>query len=83
MTDVLNKVIADEADAGIVYVTDVKGAGDQVKGIAIPNKCQCDERLPDQLVKDGPNQDLGQKFIDLVLSKSGQKVLQDVGFLAP
>ena len=83
VTDVLNKVIADEADAGIVYVTDVKGAGDQVKGIAIPNNVNVANDYPITLVKDGPNQDLGQKFIDLVLSKSGQKVLQDAGFLAP
>ena len=36
MTDVLNKVTTGEADAGLVYVTDVQAAGDKVKGIAFP-----------------------------------------------
>lgn len=83
VTDVLNKVIADEADAGIVYVTDVKGAGDQVKGVEIPSDINVTNDYPITLVKDSPDQDLGQKFIDLVLSESGQKILQDAGFLAP
>jgi len=33
VTDVIAKVQAGEADAGLVYVTDVKAAGDKVKGI--------------------------------------------------
>ena len=36
VTDVLGKVASGEADAGLVYVTDVKGAGDKVKGITFP-----------------------------------------------
>jgi molybdate transport system substrate-binding protein len=33
---VLAKVIADEVDAGVVYVTDVLVSGDKVTGVAIP-----------------------------------------------
>lgn len=83
VTDVLNKVIADEADAGIVYVTDVKGVGDQVTGIDIPANVNVTNDYPITLIKGSANQDLGQKFIDLVLSTKGQQVLRDAGFLAP
>ena len=40
VTDVLGKVTSGEADAGIVYVTDVKAAGDTVETIEIP---ACDQ----------------------------------------
>ena len=36
VTDVLGKVTAGEADAGLVYVTDVRAAGQSVQGIAFP-----------------------------------------------
>ena len=36
VTDVLAKVTRGEADAGVVYVTDVKAAGDAVKGVTFP-----------------------------------------------
>ncbi|MFZ1362927.1 MAG: molybdate ABC transporter substrate-binding protein [Candidatus Nanopelagicales bacterium] len=83
VTDVLNKVIADEADAGIVYVTDVKGAGDKVAGIEIPTNVNVINDYPITLVQGSSDQELGQKFIDLVLSDKGQQVLHEAGFLAP
>ena len=36
VTDVLDKVTSGEADAGLVYVTDVLAAGDEVEGIEFP-----------------------------------------------
>src|SRR6478609_5407430 len=36
VTDVLGKVTSGEADAGVVYVTDVKGAGSSVDGVTFP-----------------------------------------------
>ncbi len=48
VTDVLNKVTTGEADAGLVYVTDVQAAGDKVKGIEFPESSVGREHLSDR-----------------------------------
>ena len=48
VTDVLGKVTSGEADAGLVYVTDVKAAGDKVKGDPVPRVRAGREHLPDR-----------------------------------
>ena len=80
VTDVLAKVESGEADAGVVYVTDVEAAGDQVTGIDFPEASQAVNVYPIATVKDSDQADLAQQFVDLVLSDAGQKVLHDAGF---
>ena len=48
VTDVLGKVTSGEADAGLVYVTDVITAGDAVQGIEFPESGVGGEQLPDR-----------------------------------
>ena len=80
VTDVLAKVTTGEADAGLVYVTDVIGAGDDVEGIAFPESSSAVNIYPVSTVADTPNPELAQEFIDFVLDESGQAVLRDAGF---
>lgn len=80
VTDVLAKVQAGEADAGLVYVTDVKAAGDTVKGIPFEESSEAINTNEIVALKGGPQAALGQQFVDLVLSAEGQKVLSDAGF---
>lgn len=80
VTDVLAKVQAGEADAGLVYRTDVIAAGDTVTGIDFPESAEAVNRNPIAALKDGPQAALGQEFVDLVLSQQGQQVLADAGF---
>ena len=83
VTDVLNKVTTGEADAGLVYVTDVAAAGDAVEGITFPEAAEAVNVYPIAPVADSANADLAQAFVDLVLSDEGQTVLGDAGFAKP
>ena len=83
VTDVLNKVTSGEADAGLVYKTDVQGAGDKVTGVAFPEAGEAVNVYPIAVLAGGENSDLAQEFVDLVTSAEGQQVLADAGFGKP
>jgi molybdate transport system substrate-binding protein len=83
VTDVLAKVTAGEADAGLVYVTDVEAAGSKVEGIAIPESGEVENVYPIAPVEGTDEPDLAQEFIDTVLGDTGQQVLADAGFGRP
>ena len=80
---VVTKVSLGEADAGIVYVTDVTAGGDQVEGVDIPEEQNVVATYPIATVKASKAQDKAQAFMDLVLSDQGQQVLKKYGFLPP
>lgn len=79
----LTKVELKEADAAVVYRTDVKAAGDKVQGVEFPESAKAVNAYPIALLKDAPNATAAQAFIDLVKSAEGQKVLTGAGFLKP
>ncbi len=83
VTDVLGKVIAGEADAGLVNVTDVKGAGDKVEGIEFPQASAAVNVYPIATLKDSRNQAAANAFVEAVTSAAGQRVLADAGFGKP
>ena len=80
---VVTKVTAGEADAGIVYETDVTAAGDAADGVDIPEDINVVAEYPIAVTKDAPNPFGGQAFVDFVASDAGQKILASYGFLAP
>ena len=77
---VVSKVSLGEADAGIVYVTDVKAAGAKVQGVDIPKAQNVIVSYPMATVKGGPNPKGGSAFLDFVLSAPGQAILANYGF---
>ncbi|MEX0427649.1 molybdate ABC transporter substrate-binding protein [Nocardioides sp. DS6] len=83
VTDVLGKITSGEADAGLVYVTDVTSAGDQVKGVPFPQSSKVVNTYPIATLKDAKNADLAEQFVDFVLGSDGQKVLKNAGFGQP
>lgn len=83
VTDVLGKVISGEADAGLVYVTDVKTAGDKVKGIPFAESDKTVNTYPIATVGTSRNKDLAAAFVATVTGSEGKKVLNDAGFGTP
>ncbi|WP_035775965.1 molybdate ABC transporter substrate-binding protein [Arthrobacter sp. H5] len=82
VTDVLGKVTSGEADAGLVYVTDVSAASDAVEGIAFDESAEAVNTYPLAPVVDG-NTDLAEAFIELVTGEGGQTILAAAGFGPP
>jgi molybdate transport system substrate-binding protein len=83
VTDVLAKVTSGEADAGLVYVTDVIAAGDDVQGIEFPESSAAVNKYPIATIADSESADLAQEFVDLVLGETGQTILANAGFARP
>jgi molybdate transport system substrate-binding protein len=77
---VISKIELGEADAGIVYTTDVKAAGAKVQGIQIPDQDNVVAAYPIAGVKGGPNSAGAQAFVAFVLSAEGQTTLESFGF---
>ena len=78
------KVALGEADAGIVYTSDVTpDIADQVLQIDIPNDQNVIATYPIAPLADAPAPTLAQSFIDFVLSAEGQAILAKWGFGPP
>lgn len=83
VTDVLGKVRSGEADAGLVYVTDVAGAGTEVTGIDFPEAKAAINVYPIASLKGAADTSLASEFVAAVTGADGQQVLRDAGFAAP
>lgn len=76
-----NRVTLGEADGTFVYITDVTpDIEDQVKVEEIPENLNVRATYPIATLKEAPNPELAQKWVDLVLSDEGQGVLEEYGF---
>jgi molybdate transport system substrate-binding protein len=83
VTDVLGKVVSGEADAGLVYVTDVRTAGDKVKEIPFPEASQAVNTYPIAAVRTSKNKELAAEFIAAVTGPDGRRLLSGAGFGTP
>jgi molybdate transport system substrate-binding protein len=81
---VLGKVMADEVDAGIVYVTDVKSVGSKVTSVAIPVARNVTTTYPIATVVGAPNATAARAFVAYVrYTPSAQGILRAYGFAKP
>jgi molybdate transport system substrate-binding protein len=84
---VLTKVALGEADAGLVYVTDVEAAADDVFGVEIPAGQNTSTDYPIATVTnrdaDPAQEATAREFVEFVLSAEGAAVLRAAGFAGP
>ncbi|WP_461190436.1 molybdate ABC transporter substrate-binding protein [Arthrobacter sp. Z4-13] len=80
VTDVLGKVISGEADAGLVYVTDVQSAAGKVEEVPFPEAAGAVNSYPAAVLSGSRNSKDARAFLELLSSPEGQQVLAAAGF---
>jgi len=79
---VVSKVQLGEADAGLVYRSDITPAvARYVRAFEIPERANVIATYPLALLKDGPAPDIAKAFVDFVLSADGQRILEQHGLM--
>lgn len=79
----LATVARGDADAAIVYVTDVIAAGATVDPVTIPARANVTAVYPIAPIAASPNLRLAQAFVEFVVSPAGGRILSRYGFRAP
>lgn len=80
---VVSRVTLGEADAGVVYVTDVRAAGERAEGIDIPDAANVVATYPIAVLRDAPNRTGAEAFVAFVAGPEGRQILEGFGFLSP
>ena len=80
---VVSKVALGEADAGIVYVTDVRAGGARVAGVPVPERYNVVARYPIVRLHGAAAPAAAEAFIEYLLGPAGQRTLQGFGFTGP
>lgn len=80
---VVTRVRMGEADAGIVYTTDIAAAGNAVAAVDIPDAANIVASYPVAVIKDSKKQDAANAFAQWLLTPEAREVLQKYGFAAP
>lgn len=78
---VLTKVMLDEADAGLVYASDLVAADKDVEQVPLPDNAVDATTYPAAVVEGSEQQQLAEAWIALLVSADGQQVLTDAGFM--
>ena len=80
---IVTKITSGEADAGIVYSTDVVAAGDRAAGITIPVKQNVMASYPIARLYRARHNSTAEAWIDFINGTEGQTILTRFGFISP
>jgi len=83
--NVAQKVALGEADAGIVFQTDVPAAQQEgnIRVIEFPEEAKIAARYPMAVLQEGSETELAEMFLTFVLSNAGQRIMVNHGFSSP
>jgi molybdate transport system substrate-binding protein len=76
---IVTKVTTGEADAGIVYATDVVAAGDDAEGVPLSD-LEVVATYPAAVLADAADPDVAEAFLAFLVSEEGQAILAEHGF---
>jgi molybdate transport system substrate-binding protein len=77
---VLSKVVVGQADAGVVYATDAREAGDGVEVVPIPKRAQPETAYAVAVVSASPHRAEARAFVRRLLDGKGRAKLTEYGF---
>jgi molybdate transport system substrate-binding protein len=80
---VLTKVTSGEADAGLVYRTDVKAAGDSVVGISFPESANAINDYPIVALTESRNASAAAAWVAYMAGAEAKAAFQEAGFQVP
>ncbi|MEJ8279061.1 molybdate ABC transporter substrate-binding protein [Pseudonocardia spirodelae] len=80
---VLQKVTTGNADAGLVYRTDVAASNGQARGVDVPQASQAVNQYPIAVLKNARDADLARRWVEFVTGDEGRQVLTAAGFGTP
>lgn len=78
---VLSQVINEEVDAGLVYVTDVHWAQDEVRGFEIPEHENSTNQIWVAVSTDPVDSESAEQLLSSLASEPGRAAFEDAGFL--
>jgi molybdate transport system substrate-binding protein len=80
---IVAKLTGGAADAGFVYITDVKSAGADLRAIRLPGRLQPVVAYGVAIVNDASNPELARQYVDGLFNGDGKRALHSAGFLPP
>jgi len=83
VSGVVGKLTQGAADAGLLYATDVEGAGGRLRTIELPSRLCPRVTYVAAVVKGAKEPTAARAFIDGLLSGPGRAALRRAGFVAP
>lgn len=80
---VLTKVTSGQADAGIVYATDARVAGNKVTEVTVPEASGVVNTYSIAVLKQARDPEAARRFVEYVVGEAGQRILEAAGFARP